>query len=582
MLWIPLDSLTRDHLLEPYAVYCFVYAALALAVFLTVRWRSAINPPTVSGWLSMLATAVAVLICLGAVLYAFGLIPGTPDDIVTGWAVVLAQGFALVPAITLSVSAFRYGNVGPIATRAATTLMVGCVVFTCFVWGVQRIAESMDPTRLPFIVLAGLYAVLLIAGAELVRRRMDPLADRLLSRTLTRSGARLREFLRGQWSIMDYQTLADQAVDVVGQAFDAPNVHLYFRESIDSKTGWQASRNRDRAWVDEQLFNQVMELEAAGTRFHDTTWIDEQLFKEVWPHFTFTDAVWASASEINGIELGRHLDRELKLRRVSLIIPVSGPERNVGLLMVGEKSGPDVFNLSDVEQLREFCAQLTLGLERLRLYARHTDLIKANAEAEILALRTQINPHFLFNAFNSISALIGQSAEQAEEAVDHLAAILRHTLSTRSQHFVTVQAEITLVRHYLAIEQLRFGERLTFDINVNKAILDKGLPAFVLQTLVENAVKHGVEKRRAGGRVLVVAEQSDNHDLMLLVKDNGIGIPALFGRGTVHLQEQGFAGIGLRNIARRMERIYERADLISMESSPTEGTRVQVQIPVRT
>ena len=229
--------------------------------------------------------------------------------------------------------------------------------------------------------------------------------------------------------------------------------------------------------------------------------------------------------------------------------------------------------------MRALGGQLALAVERLNLIERERALVRESAEAQLSALRAQINPHFLFNALNTIVSLIEEQPEPAVEAVEHLAAIFRHILQTGGRPFVTVQEEFALVAHYLGIEQMRFGERLVIEEDLDPSLRGHPVPAFAVQTLVENAVKHGLEKQRGGGRLRLACRETSEGLVEIVVADTGVGIPALFGAPEAPVREPGFFGIGLRNVAARLEKLYGRSDLLRMHSAPEAGTTVRLLLP---
>ena len=211
------------------------------------------------------------------------------------------------------------------------------------------------------------------------------------------------------------------------------------------------------------------------------------------------------------------------------------------------------------------------------LVEREKNLIRVSAEAELKALRAQINPHFLFNALNTIISLIEERPEEAEETVQHLAAIFRHILQTSSRTFVTLEAELQLVDHYLAIEKARFGDRLTVERHLDAAIRSHPVPAFVIQTLVENAVKHGLEKQRGAGVLKIIGRMTPAGVPEICIWDSGAGIPALFENP----EDTSFYGLGLKNVASRLEKLYGRTDLLTIQSTPENGTEVKLLLPFR-
>ena len=252
----------------------------------------------------------------------------------------------------------------------------------------------------------------------------------------------------------------------------------------------------------------------------------------------------------------------------------------IGLLVLGTKrQRQTVFNLEDLDLLRSLSGQLALAVERLNLIERERALVRESAEAQLSALRAQINPHFLFNALNTVVSLVEEQPEQAVEVVEHLAAIFRHILNVGGRPFIAMQDEFALVDHYLSIEKARFGGRLHIERRLDPTLRMHPVPAFAVQTLVENAVKHGLEKRRDGGTLRLLCEPMGDDLVQVCVEDTGIGIPALFGLPETALPDADFFGIGLRNVAARLDKLYGRDDLLRLSSSPEEGTVVRLLLP---
>ncbi|HEX2900081.1 MAG TPA: histidine kinase, partial [Bacteroidia bacterium] len=207
----------------------------------------------------------------------------------------------------------------------------------------------------------------------------------------------------------------------------------------------------------------------------------------------------------------------------------------------------------------------TLGV--LHLLEREKLLMQKNYEANLTALRSQINPHFLFNTLNTISALIHDDPDDAEVAVEKLAFIFRYTLKNSDKATVTLKDELSLVRTYLDIEKIRFGDRLQLQLDIDESLVEVSLPAFVIQTVVENCIKHGIAKIIGKGHVSIKVKPQG--DLVCCeIEDNGPGID----------QKRIFASTGLSNTHTRMSQIYGRDDLLTFENTG-HGTKVTVLLP---
>lgn len=189
------------------------------------------------------------------------------------------------------------------------------------------------------------------------------------------------------------------------------------------------------------------------------------------------------------------------------------------------------------------------------------------ADARLGALRSQIQPHFLFNALNTVAVLMQEDVERAERVLVKLAGLLRKAVDTSQQHEVPLREEIEFVRAYLEIEQERFTDRLTTTIDVADDALDARVPSLILQPLVENAVRHGIARRAEPGRIEIAVRRIEN-DLHLTVRDNGPGF-----------REGARDGVGLENTRGRLAELYGDQQSIEINSGPS-GTTVSLVMPI--
>jgi signal transduction histidine kinase len=208
--------------------------------------------------------------------------------------------------------------------------------------------------------------------------------------------------------------------------------------------------------------------------------------------------------------------------------------------------------------------------------ARREELRSARLESEVAkaqldALQRQLQPHFLFNTLNSIAVLTqkGDSAA-ANVVVGQLSELLRYALRTDGAAEVSLADELDFVRRYLEIERVRFGERLTVTYDVPAAALTARIPPFVLQLLVENAIRHGVAKRASPGHVGIMAERTDGI-LRVQVDDDGVGLSEETGAGP---------GLGIRNARERLAHLYGDRFRLELTNRPEGGVRASLDIPV--
>lgn len=198
------------------------------------------------------------------------------------------------------------------------------------------------------------------------------------------------------------------------------------------------------------------------------------------------------------------------------------------------------------------------------------------AEAELSALRTRIQPHFLFNALTSIAALCSLAPEKAEDAITHLGQLMRRTLESDAGTPVSLVEEAEQVRHYVQIEQYRLGHRLHFTWDIGEDCENALLPPFALQTLVENAIQHGVAAQPDGGHVVVRARCYRKH-LLLAVVDDGIGMDPAQRREA--LQKKTARPHGLQILSAQLERGYGHPSRVRLFSRIERGTLAVFILP---
>jgi two-component system LytT family sensor kinase len=200
---------------------------------------------------------------------------------------------------------------------------------------------------------------------------------------------------------------------------------------------------------------------------------------------------------------------------------------------------------------------------------REAQLIALAQEAELRALKAQINPHFLFNTLNTIASLIHTQPEQAEATIERLAEMFRYLLNGSERRLVPLEEELAFVDGYLAIERARFGERLRVTRQVGPEVLRVPVPGLILQPLVENAVQHG---RGADGSVdLTIRATANGDEVWVAIADLGPGMDPGHGVGW---------GVGLRNVDDRLCKTYGPAYALCIRANEPHGTVVSLRIPV--
>lgn len=213
---------------------------------------------------------------------------------------------------------------------------------------------------------------------------------------------------------------------------------------------------------------------------------------------------------------------------------------------IGDMPGEGGPELGIIVMVSSICVMmLTTITYAVDFYTRLRDAEQATLNAELSALRAQINPHFLFNTLNSIAALVHVRPDEAEAVIEQLSDLFRYTLRASKQPRVTLTDELAATEQYIAIEKARFQERLVVVREIDPALLDAELPSLILQPIVENAVKHGVAKSEEACAVRIRA-QREAHQVVVQVRDTGPGFDTtdasiVLARGT-----------GLSNVAERL------------------------------
>lgn len=554
-----LGPVTLNSLVAPILFYacCFVAAAAALVLALR-RWAPAVFEERLPGWSPPGSTAMLV-IALAFGLSVLGVVPlfGAVTDTMAGWLIVGAQLLSIVPVVLVTYATLQHGKLDQVLNRVVAYIFVFGLFFFAVATGLSLLQPFARLVGAAPEVFAGLLAAALLLVFERVARHTRGLtADFFTSerRQIYRELSRCQEQMR---TILSLEALAKHVADCLGRAFNARSAAVFLHADAD-----------EEAWT-------------SGSYHLEPPYLTARVATRIWPYFQAEHAAWASNPELGLQALPDDLDDLLRKRGAVLALPVSGGVRSLGMIVLGRRrERRAVYNLEDVELMRSLCGQLALAVERLQLVEREKALVRQHAEAQLVALRAQINPHFLFNALNTIAALVDERPEEAEATVEHLAAMFRHILQTEGRAFVSLDEEVTLVRHYLLIEQARFGASLEVEIAIEPEARSVPLPAFALQTLVENAVKHGLARRRGGGQLLITAKLVDGRRAEITVSDTGVGIPELFDAREKIVRREAFFGMGLQNVASRLEYLYGRQDLLRMRSDPETGTSVQLLIPI--
>lgn len=203
--------------------------------------------------------------------------------------------------------------------------------------------------------------------------------------------------------------------------------------------------------------------------------------------------------------------------------------------------------------------------------ARAARAESAAAQAQLAALRAQLNPHFLFNALHTVVHLIPREPARAAKAAEEVAGLLRVTLE-ENRDLVTLREELSFVRRYLAVEAIRFAERLVVREDIEPAALEREVPMFAVQTLVENAVRHGASPN-IHPTTIDIRARSDERALTIIVSDDGVGIS----------QENAATatGTGLRRLRERLDALYDGRATLAVSPAHAPGFTVTITLPHR-
>jgi two-component system, LytTR family, sensor kinase len=221
------------------------------------------------------------------------------------------------------------------------------------------------------------------------------------------------------------------------------------------------------------------------------------------------------------------------------------------------------------------------GMQAYRYYERYMSselqlerLEKSYSQARMNALRMQLDPHFLFNALNTISSHVERDPKLTRLMIEHLGDLLRMSLESKDRQEVPLAEELAFLDHYLAIQKIRFGRRLKVQIDIAPEVRYAQVPSLFLQPLVENAIRHGISHRASGGTVEVTAEPV-NGRLSIRVSDDGAGLPAGW-------RLENSTGLGLSVTRERIAGLYpDGAGNMAIHGREEGGTVVEIALPLR-
>jgi LytS/YehU family sensor histidine kinase len=246
-----------------------------------------------------------------------------------------------------------------------------------------------------------------------------------------------------------------------------------------------------------------------------------------------------------------------------VVVPVRRGQGDVQLILLGRRQGGQRYFSEDLDTLGRTALEIAERVENLR----RQEMSRLVSQAELRALQSQINPHFLFNALNTLYGTIPREATGARRMVINLAEIFRYFLQSE-RTFVPLAQEMQIVRAYLEVEQLRLGDRLKVEFHVDQGALDVPVPVLSVQPLVENAIKHGVAQSAEPGYVHVQIERRG--DELRIIVENSSHQATVDAAGT---------GVGLQNVRRRLEICYGPAATLRL-APDLQKTTAEICIPL--
>lgn len=498
------------------AVLLFFLVHLLASVLLWV-WAKPGRPSNrrflVSGAISFLA-----LLAMGGLIFG--------DTQIQEHALFLTQGLLFFPLINAAYSQLPFGKVNVVMTKSLQYVIFIAVSLFLYV-AIRALFDLILPTN-PYRSWLEIISLLLVLMA--LRALYHANENRFDAYITTSQQQKLEQFKAFVAGIPQYTSskhLREGTREQLKKYFETTEMELW--------------------WAPED--------------------IDNSDYANFFGNLESAHAIWSRSKELSDFQFEEVEEGKAMASGFSLIAPIRASKEEFGLLMMGRKK-QRVYNLSDLELISQLIQQMQLSLNVLQLLQRERELLEKTYEANLTALRSQINPHFLFNTLNTISSLIHDSPILAEKAVEKLAFIFRYTLRHSSQNLVSMEDELSLVSTYLEIEKIRFGERLKVQIDMEPEVRDLHLPAFVVQTLVENCIKHGTAKIIEKGIVSIDAYKEKEY-MVCEIYDNGPGIDV----------DRINKGTGLNNILTRLEKTYGEEDLLKFENTG-QGTLVRVKIPL--
>jgi hypothetical protein len=336
-------------------------------------------------------------------------------------------------------------------------------------------------------------------------------------------------------------------------------------------------RNRVQSWLTHAVFRQGSVAGLADRLKESPAFSNEDQYLD-WAASVMAAAVKSNEYAVigqSGLEAAASLHAPVlaamipaagsskSLSWAEALVPIRLGQENSRLIALGRRRGGQRYLGEDLDALARAAAEVAVKVESLQ----RQEMDRLVSQAELRALQSQINPHFLFNALNTLYGSIPRDAGGARRMVLNLAEIFRYFLQS-DKPFVPLAEEMQIVRAYLEVEKRRLGDRLEVDIQVDETVAQVLIPALSIQPLVENAIKHGIAQRTEPGRVRIEAARRGDQ-LWISVENSGGGPPA----GSAG------AGVGLQNVKRRLEICYGPDSDLALSIGPISAT-AEICIPL--
>lgn len=503
--------------------FFFLPVFLGLVGYAVDEWHSRSTADRSFHMLAGLVTLV-LLIAYGGMATGFG-------EIESEWMLFLALVSVAIPAVSLAAGELKFGKVSVVVSQSILYLLVTATALIMYF----LLHQFLSSMAISFKYQVFFELTLLVTAFFLLRNIYRKYSDRFR-----------------QYFVLKQQKKVDQLNSFIA--------------TIPQHTSSEKLLDDLRENLSDFFETELVEVLMSDEDSDAIEGIGNAELAQLRANLEGAAGNWARNKQLSSVDIDGDLEDKLMSAGVYQAHYIPVKEKYFGFLLLGKKKR-GVYNLSDVETISRIIQQTRLTLDVLDLLEREKSLIQKNYEANLTALRSQINPHFLFNTLNTISSLIHDSPDDAEVAIEKLAFIFRYTLNKSAEDFVSIRDEMSLVSTYLDIEQIRFGARLEVHYEVDDKALDTPMPAFAIQTIVENCIKHGIAKIIEKG-VIRINISFGSDQTICEIEDNGPGIDL----------SRINASTGLNNILTRLEKIYGDRNLLYFENTGN-GTLVRLKIP---